>query len=190
MPRDYKNRAKSNKKPNNKTTIDKGKWVLVICLFVLFVWFLSFLRGLPDSTISTNALLDSKNKTSKTVAKQDAKTPEPHFDFYTILPTSEIPIPDYEFNRISREEKIGKGKNSQYSMQIAAFRQFSTADKLKARLALLGIETRIEQIKVGSVVWNRVKIGPVNSLSYLSKLKKQLKAQGISNPIVTQIKTP
>ncbi|MEO1878361.1 MAG: SPOR domain-containing protein, partial [Methylococcales bacterium] len=111
----------------------------------------------------------------------------PRFDFYTILPETEVVIPDYEIKTRSREEQFGKGKSTLYVMQVGAFREFPEADKLRARLALLGIESRIEKANVGSVTWNRVKIGPFSRPSNVAALKTQLRKNNI-DVIVTEVK--
>ena len=78
-------------------------------------------------------------------------------------------------------------KTNKYLMQAGSFRQFSEADKLRARLALIGIESRIEKAKVGNTIWNRVKIGPYSNSSSVSVIKKRLKQNGI-DIIVTEVK--
>jgi len=196
MARDYKDRANQGKKPPNSTQskIAGWKWGLVICLIALFIGFLVFLQNsAPEeqkTTQQTKTISTTKAaKKAKTARKPKQQTPEePRFDFYTILPETEIVVPDYEINTRSREEQFGKRKKtSKYLMQAGSFRQFSEADKLRARLALMGIESRIEKAKIGNAVWNRVKIGPYSNSSSVSVIKKRLKQNGI-DIIVTEIK--
>ena len=130
-----------------------------------------------------------KTNLKKSVPKhQDKKISEPRFDFYTILPETEIVVPDYEINTRSREEKFGKAKTTKYLIQAGSFRNFSEADKLRARLALMGIESRVEKAKVGNVIWNRVKMGPYSRSSSVSVIRKRLRNNGI-DVIVTEIKS-
>ena len=72
-------------------------------------------------------------------------------------------------------------------MQVGSFRNFKEADKLKAHLAFLGIESRIEKAAVGDAIWNRVRMGPFKSPSNVAKIKKQLKENGITAK-VTEMK--
>lgn len=195
MARDYKDRANKRKRPAKQTqaTVAWWKWGLVICLIALFIGFLVFLQnsvpkeksGQQTKKHSTIQKIAKKAKTSS--KKKKIEPEEPRFDFYTILPETEIVVPDYEINTRSREEQFGKRKTSKYLMQAGSFRQFSEADKLRARLALMGIESRVEKAKVGSVTWNRVKIGPYSNSSSISVIKKRLKQNGI-DIIVTEIK--
>ncbi len=72
-------------------------------------------------------------------------------------------------------------------MQAGSFRDFSEADKLRARLALMGIESKIEKAKIGNTIWNRVKMGPYHQSSSVSVIRKRLRQNNI-DVIVTEIK--
>ena len=193
MARDYKYRATQNRKKPKQTSIVWWKWVLIVVLISLFVYFLFFLsNSTPEdkSGKKTKSITVSKQtkKTRSPPKRQNKEPEEPRFDFYTILPETEIIVPDYEINTRSREEKFGKAKTSKYIIQAGSFRDFSEADKLRARLALMGIESRVEKAKIGNVIWNRVKIGPYTRSSSVSVIKKRLRSNGI-DVIVTEIKS-
>ena len=193
MARDYKYRASQNRKKPQKTSVAWWKWILIVILISLFVLFLFFLSNSTPNTKSgqqTKSISTSKQtkKTKSPPKHQNKKPEEPRFDFYTILPETEIIVPDYEINTRSREEQFGKAKTSKYVMQAGSFRDFAEADKLRARLALMGIESRVEKAKIGKVTWNRVKIGPYTRSSSVSAIKKRLRNNGI-DVIVTEIKS-
>lgn len=182
MARDYKNRS-YQKKPRKQTPkVVWWKWLLIVFLIVLFIIFLVFLR---NSAPEPHKPLVQVIKKAKKIAKQEPD--EPRFDFYTILPETEIVVPDYEINTRSREEKFGKAKATKYLIQAGSFREFSEADKLRARLALMGIESRVEKAKIGNVTWNRVKMGPYSRSSSVSAIKKRLRDNHI-DVIVTEVK--
>lgn len=189
MARDYKYRANQKKKKPQQVKVAWWKWVAILILITLFATFLFFLKdsdtSIKPSSKTTASLAVSKSKVIP--KRQDKKAAEPRYDFYTILPETEIVVPDYEINTRNREEKFGKAKASKYLLQAGSFRDFSEADKLRARLALMGIESRVEKAKVGSVVWNRVKIGPYSQSSSVSVVKKRLKQNNI-DVIVTEVK--
>jgi len=120
--------------------------------------------------------------------KQDKVPPEPRFDFYTILPKLEVVIPEHEIKTRIREQGIGTlKKNGQYIMQAGSFRDFLEAKKLQDKLMAIGVESRIEQAKVGNVVWNRIKIGPFSGLDSLMAIKTRLRNNGI-NALVLEFK--
>lgn len=66
-------------------------------------------------------------------------------------------------------------------------RGYSEADRLKANLALLGVESSIQQVKVNNGnTWNRVRIGPIKDLTALSAMCAKL-AQNHIEPLVIKI---
>ncbi len=198
MGRDYKDRANRNRKKTQQTKVVWWKWVLIILLISAFVMFLVFL-GNSDTEVKVEKKQQKKSisiskktkkvQTATALKHQDKKPEEPRFDFYTILPETEIVVPDYEISTRSREERFGKREiqTNKYIMQAGSFRDFSQADQLRARLALMGIESRVEKANIGNVVWNRVKIGPYNRSSTVSEIKKRLRNNGI-DVIVTEVK--
>ncbi len=189
MARDYKDRASAaTKKTPPQQSVSWWKWALVALLVSLFVFFLLFLRNSGKTEKTVNKTLSSQKSVKAASPKhQNKKPPEPHFDFYTILPETEIEVPDYEIGTRTREERFGQAKASRYVVQAGSFRKYSEADKLRAKLALIGVESRVEKARVGEVVWNRVKMGPFKRSSSVTLIKKRLKKHGI-DAIVTEIK--
>lgn len=120
--------------------------------------------------------------------RQDLIPVEPHFDFYTILPSVEVVIPDHELKTRIREEKLGEGdKNAKYIMQAGSFRDSPEAEQLKAKLTAMGIESRVEKAKVGEVIWYRVKVGPYAGMTSVMAIKSQLRDKGV-DAIVLEFK--
>ena len=70
-------------------------------------------------------------------------------------------MPEYEIKTRTREERVGKAKETKYIMQAGSFKVFKEADELRAKLALMGIESKVEKAKVGSVTWKPGKNGPL-----------------------------
>lgn len=129
-----------------------------------------------------------KAAAAKTPPRQDSIPVEPHFDFYTILPSVEVVIPDHEIKTRIREEKLGEGdKNAKYIMQAGSFRDSPEAEKLKAKLTALGIESRVEKAQVGEVMWYRVKVGPYAGMTSVMAIKNQLRDKGV-DAIVLEFK--
>ena len=129
-----------------------------------------------------------KAEAEKKPPRQDLTPVEPHFDFYTILPSVEVEIPDHELKTRIREEKLGEGdKNAKYIMQAGSFRDSPEAEKLKAKLTVLGVESRVEKAQVGEVFWYRVKVGPYSGMTSLMAVKSQLRDKGV-DAIVLEFK--
>ncbi len=126
-----------------------------------------------------------KKVEQKTSTTASAEPEEPRYDFYTILPQAEVVVPDYEIKTRVREELVGKTKTTKYMMQAGSFRDVADAERHKAKLAQLGIESRVEAAKVNNVMWHRVKVGPYDNSSSVSTIKDLLIKNGIG-VIVTE----
>ena len=203
MAKDYKHRAQQNSryhagKPVQKSSAPVWRWLLVIILIAAFIISLNKIRelvpellaGKPSSN-SAPVVAPLQTPPPTPTAEAAKKTPpptqpeEPRYDFYTLLPQAEVVVPDYEIKSRVREELVGKTKSVKYVMQAGAFQNAAEADKLKAKLAQLGIESRVEKAKVGNIVLHRVKIGPYDNPSSVSKIKELLQKNGIG-VIVTE----
>ncbi len=177
MARDYKSRSRSKPKQQR---VSWWKWLVIIVLIGAFAAFLAFLRShAPQPAEVAEEKIPTKPR------HQDQPVEEPHYDFYTILPKAEIVVPDHELKTRVREEHVGKSKNTSYVIQAGSFRDFTEADKLRAQLALMGIESRIEKAKVGNTTWHRVKMGPFKQTSSVTTIKTRLRENGI-DAIVTE----
>ena len=144
--------------------------------------------GNPVAAVPGADVKTSPVPTAAVPPRQDSIPVEPHFDFYTILPSVEVVIPDHEIKTRIREEKIGVGdQTAKYIMQAGSFRDSPDADELKAKLTTMGIESRIEKAQVGEVMWYRVKVGPYAGMTSVMAIKSQLRSQGI-DAIVLEFK--
>lgn len=208
MARDYKHRVQnpsygSNRARNKKPPVMWWRWLLVAVLIVAFVVFLNMVRGMvaelmagkPETQVSQTEAPVVKQEIPLEQKKPPVAEPEkpaepvqpeePRYDFYTILPQAETVVPDYEIQTRVREELVGKTKQAKYVMQAGSFRQAEDAERHKAKLALLGIESWVEKAKVGNVIWHRIKIGPYDNPSSVSTIKALLQKNGIG-VIVTE----
>ena len=59
-------------------------------------------------------------------------------------------------------------------LQAGSFSSYTDADRMKARLAMLGIASQIQKVSIDEKNYNRVRIGPVESLEQLNALRSQL----------------
>ncbi len=194
MARDYKPRTNKRRRQNQSgSNIAWWRWILAGLLIIGFGYFLSSLSDtVPEKmqVAQVTPLPVKPNKPVKKIPKKKVEAEpelvEPQFDFYEILEGKEVKIPDYEVKTRAKEEKVGNAKPAQYILQVGAFREYNQADKLKARLAFMGIESKIEKAKVGNVVWNRLKIGPYAKLSTIERVRAKLKQKGISTIVVEE----
>lgn len=119
-------------------------------------------------------------KEESRVPPDGARPAKPRLDFYTILPGETLlPEPKPE-----REKKPARApapeRGVSYMLQAAAYANLEDADRLKARLALHGLEAHIEKITVGDKgVHYRVRLGPYTSVEALDAANGKLAQLGI-----------
>ncbi len=162
MPSDYKNiKHKKPAKPLTERLTERfGNTLsfmtgLTLGLFVAVVVYFNE----HNTTIETNnTLLDNRKNISEKNEKVQ-QPPEPTFDFYKILPNREINISEWE---TAKEEMVQtKQEPALFVFQVGSFEQYSEADRIKARLALIGVIAKIQRVVInGQKVHYRVRIGP------------------------------
>ncbi len=124
----------------------------------------------------------------------------PRFEFYKLLSEMEVVVPDdepLEESTTARIEAPGipPGPDSsgttppeathdsaRYMVQAGSFRNHGDADRLKARLALMGVEAEIQSVRIdGGETWHRVRIGPINSRSRVDEVRRRLEAEQVES---------
>ena len=191
MAKDYKHRAQNKNSASYRQKSDSlslWRWMLITALIISFVVFLVYLSSTGSKQDSaqtpTQPTVATKAEAVKAEAPQPEKKPEPgpvlpQFDFYTILPEKEVIVPDHEISTRAREERVGQAKTASYILQAGSFKDFKDADSLRAKLALMGIESKVEKAQVGNAVWNRVKMGPYTQMTSVSTIRTRLRENGI-----------
>ena len=62
-----------------------------------------------------------------------------------------------------------------YVLQVGSYRKFEEADRVRAQLALQGIESKVQRVSVDSDTWHRVRIGPISDLKTLDRVRQRLR---------------
>ena len=77
-------------------------------------------------------------------------------------------------------------ERSLYVLQAGAFRLADDADNMKAKLALIGLEARVQPAEVNGQRVFRVRIGPYVNLDDLNRARARLEENGIESSVVRQ----
>jgi cell division protein FtsN len=110
--------------------------------------------------------------------------------FYTILPEVETPLPPREPKKTAQAKPAMPEEGARYVLQAASYSDFEDADRLKARLALAGLEANIEKVTIeGKGDFYRVRLGPYDKLEALDDADRRLAEQGIK-PLRLKLKKP
>jgi cell division protein FtsN len=165
-------------------------------LIGLFVAFLVFLQLRPAPPVERTVKLETPPEPATrppaekpapapapAVAKQEqpAAPPKPRFDFYNLLPEMEVIVPEQEVQGAATPEGVRQVEQpGTYLLQAGSFRTREQADQLRARLALLGVETDVQTVTVDNKqTWHRVRVGPFQNLRDLNTARSLLKKNGI-----------
>ncbi len=109
---------------------------------------------------------------------------KPRFEFYKILTGKQDNTGSGTVSQqVAKPPAGGKAAaqgGSSYFLQAASFTNADDADKLKAKLALLGLEVNVQTASIpGTGVRYRVRLGPYSSTDDLNKANAVLKQNGI-----------
>lgn len=142
-------------------------------------------------------------------AAEDPATTAPDYDFYDLLPGEEVAMSDAQVAAAAREEQAraaqsrqpqplpettaapaaaddapatataSTGDDTPYILQAGAFRGSGDAEAVKARIALLGLNARVESAQINGATVYRVRMGPYGTASELAAAKAKLANGGL-----------
>ena len=108
-------------------------------------------------------------------ASQDAET---QFEFYEMLPKFEVVIPEQEGAAPPAGAGAGPGpveKPGAYILQAGSFRNHADADRVRALIAMQGVESKIQKVTIDRDTWHRVRVGPITNLQQLEETRSKLR---------------
>ena len=193
MPRDYKHSRADFRRP-----LPGWIWLLTGLVIGLTVAFLVYLHGqklLKEGRQSAvNIAVETDSRQPKTVQAQESiAASKRSFDFYTLLPELEVVVPQepQRQEQTTPRTKPSPGSNlpepirnnqtttGSYFLQAGSFQRSKEADSLKAKLALLGVESSIETVRVNTETWHRVRIGPYENRTQLNQIRAKLRKNNV-----------
>lgn len=201
MARDYKRTNQARKKRNEGRSLPGWVWGmsgLAIGLFVALLVHLNqqnpggpqSIRDFLEETAGKGSADGGENR-----PRQQAEDPEddkPTFEFYKLLPEQEVVVPDAEpedgaaepapkpTREPEQQQQPPASDGTHYLLQAGSFQNHKDADRLKAELALLGVEAHIQTVTLqGGETWHRVRIGPFTDQRDLNGVRHRLKSNGV-----------
>jgi cell division protein FtsN len=173
--RDYKSRR-------GRTTGFSG-WMGVVCglavgLGVAGIVYIKDHR--PDAQISRAAKAERKkfhgNEPPETEAgytgsEDSAKS----YAFYDMLPKFEVVVPEKEKDVRPDIKSVPETRRGTYVLQAGSYKNYADADRVRAQLALQGVESKVQKVSVDNDTWHRVRIGPISKLDELNRLRQILR---------------
>ncbi|MCU7842429.1 MAG: SPOR domain-containing protein [Candidatus Thiodiazotropha sp. (ex Monitilora ramsayi)] len=183
---DYKRRANPKKKNRGHTSC--SIWFFAGIVAGAFVVGLLWLKLGGDLS---NAPVPG---VTKPTTSPKSNTPKPTFEFYTILPEMEVVIPDEELMvpedpepaRSQPETPTPTVKDgTAYILQMGSFRKYGDADRMKAKLALIGIEAEIQKVSINNRdTFHRVRSGPYSTQQQLNAVRRLANENNIASLVI------
>jgi cell division protein FtsN len=178
-------------KPKRKSTGFSG-WTGVLCglalgLGVAAVVYIKDHR--PDAPISKAVKSDRRRSRSNEppdteAADSGTEDSAKSYAFYDMLPKFEVVIPEKE--KVVRPDlkSIPETRRGVYVLQAGSYKNFADADRVRAQLALQGIESKVQKVTVGDESWHRVRIGPISKLDELNRLQQLLRKADVDALVI------
>ena len=91
-----------------------------------------------------------------------------------MLPNFEVVVPEKEVV-MPRDAPEPADKKGAYVLQAGSYRKFEDADRVRAQLALQGIESNVQRVAIDNDTWHRVRIGPISDPKELNRVRERLK---------------
>jgi len=162
-------------------------WMLFGLAIGLSVAFAVYINGREPATVakqsapqpaSMQATLDDNGETRPVPEPAPARK-DKRFTFYDILPNVEILTGDSTMQAPADSTPKAVEEPGMYVLQAGSFSTNADADRRRAELALQGIESHIQRVKVNDRNYHRVYIGPTDDLDELNMLRSRLRAAQI-----------
>ncbi len=100
--------------------------------------------------------------------------PAERYDYYQMLPNFEVVVPEKEV-AMPRDAPETVEKKGAYVLQAGSYRKFEEADRVRAQLALQGIESNVQRVAIDNDTWHRVRVGPISDLGELNRVRNRLR---------------
>ena len=66
-------------------------------------------------------------------------------------------------------------KPGAYILQAGSFRNHADADRVRALIAMQGVESKIQKVTIDRDTWHRVRVGPITNLQQLEDTRSKLR---------------
>jgi cell division protein FtsN len=103
-------------------------------------------------------------------AADDSKS----YAFYEMLPKFEVVVPEKDKDVRPDIKSVPETRSGTYVLQAGSYKNFADADRVRAKLALLGIESKVQKVSVENDTWYRIRIGPFSKLDDLNRVRQSL----------------
>ncbi|MGB5306212.1 MAG: SPOR domain-containing protein, partial [Gammaproteobacteria bacterium] len=94
-------------------------------------------------------------------------------------------VPEREIKGAAHEGIKQVEEPGTYFLQVGSFSSSEQADRFKAELTLLGLDTSIQKVTINNAdTYHRVRVGPYHDLGELNQARKILNREGIEGALI------
>ncbi|HEY2144710.1 MAG TPA: SPOR domain-containing protein [Steroidobacteraceae bacterium] len=97
------------------------------------------------------------------------------YAFYEMLPKFEVVVPEKDKDVRPDIKSVPETRPGTYMLQAGSYKNFADADRVRAKLALQGIESKVQKVTVDNDTWHRIRIGPISKLDELNRMRQILR---------------
>jgi cell division protein FtsN len=114
-----------------------------------------------------------------------SQEPETQFDFYEMLPKFEVVVPEEDGRVVAPATSSATvEKPGAYILQAGSFRNHADADRVRALIAMQGVESKIQKVTIDKDTWHRVRVGPIANLQKLEETRSRLRQAQIDALVI------
>lgn len=106
------------------------------------------------------------------------------YTFPDRLKNFEVVIPEKEKNVRRDVSPAPETRPGTYVLQAGSYRNFADADAVRARLAMQGVESKVQKVTVDADTWHRVRIGPITKLDELNRIRTRLRQADVDALVI------
>jgi cell division protein FtsN len=175
MPRDYKTKRRGAREFSGWTGLVCG---LVLGLAVAGIVYVKDHRNdVPAPKIAKAAKKVHANEPPEADSGDAGAAEEPAkaYDFYDMLPKFEVVVPEKDKDVRPDLKPVPETRRGTYVLQAGSYKNFADADRVRAQLALQGVESKVQKVSVDNDTWHRIRIGPITKLDELNRLRQILR---------------
>jgi cell division protein FtsN len=165
MPKDYKENTKAPKRGGG---VPGPIWFIAgLALGVILT--VLYRVGTPEA-------VQQELAKAPPPAVEPAPTAATKFDFYGMLEDFQVVVPgQIKTAPTPQAGATPATADTIYVLQVGAFRTEAEADRLRAQLALLGVEAKIQKSVLDDKdTWFRVRVGPIKDEAELARIRARL----------------
>jgi cell division protein FtsN len=134
----------------------------------------------PDAPLVHTGKVDKKKSHGNEPPDADsgdssAEEPAKSYDFYDMLPKFEVVVPEKDKDVRPDTKSVPETRRGTYVLQAGSYKNFADADRVRAQLALQGVESKVQKVSVDNDTWHRIRIGPISKLDELNRLRQILR---------------